>query len=62
MTRKQVRQGIAVYIKAHPELTYRELAETLNCGLSAIAAIAHEFGITRQRKPLSEADLRKLEG
>jgi DNA invertase Pin-like site-specific DNA recombinase len=62
MTRKKVRQTIAEYLGAHPELTYKQVAEKLNCGLSTVGNIAREFGIARQRKALSDADLSSLEG
>ncbi len=62
MTRREVRQKIAQYLKTHPELTYKQLAEKLNCGLSTVGNIAREFGIERQRKALTDADLSSLEG
>ena len=62
MTHKEARQKVAEYIKAHPELTYKQISEILNCGLSTIGRIAREFDIARQQhKPISEADLFKLE-
>jgi DNA invertase Pin-like site-specific DNA recombinase len=62
MTRRKVRQTIAEYLKSHQELTYKQVAAKLNCGLSTVGNIAREFGITRQRKALSDADLTSLEG
>ena len=62
MTRKEARQRVAEYMKANPGLTYKQVSEILSCGLSTVGAIAKEFGIRRQRKALSEADLAKMEG
>ena len=62
MTRKEARQKVAEYIKTHPELTYEQIAEKLQCGQSTIGGIAREFQIRRQHIALSEADLSKLEG
>jgi hypothetical protein len=53
----EVRQKIAEYLKANPELTYKAVAEKLHCAPTTISSIAREFGVTRQRKALSEADL-----
>jgi predicted XRE-type DNA-binding protein len=60
MTRKEVRQKIAEYLKANPELTYKQASEALHCGQSTVSTIAREYGITRLRKPLSESDLNNL--
>jgi uncharacterized protein YerC len=62
MTRKEVRKKVAEYIALHPELTYRRISEKLDCSLCTIGRIAREFSISRhQHKPISEADLSKLE-
>jgi hypothetical protein len=43
-------------------MTYRQISEKLDCGLSTIGRIAREFNISRQKnKPITEADLSKLE-
>jgi DNA invertase Pin-like site-specific DNA recombinase len=60
MTRKEARQLLAEYLKQHPELSYREIAETLNCGLSTVAGVAREFGVSRQRKAFGADYLSKL--
>jgi DNA invertase Pin-like site-specific DNA recombinase len=62
LTRKEARQIVAEYIQNHPELTYKQIAEKLNCGLSTVGNIASEFKIRRQHLALSEVDLSKLEG
>lgn len=61
-SRTEARAKIASYLKAHPEVSFKELALTLNCSLSTIAAIARQHGIVRQRKALTTADAAKLEG
>ena len=62
MTRKEARQKVAAYISANPTMTYKQIAEKLNCGLSTIGGISQEFGVRRQHPALTEADLSKLEG
>ena len=61
MTRKEVRAKVAEYIAAHPELSYKRIGETLGCATSTVATIAFEYGVVRQRKALTEADLAQLE-
>jgi hypothetical protein len=61
-TRTEARAAIAEYLKKHPEVSFRELALTLNCSPSTIATIARQHGIVRQRKALTTADTAKLEG
>jgi DNA-binding MurR/RpiR family transcriptional regulator len=61
-TRTEARTKIAEYLKAHPEVSYKELAAKLGCAASTIATIAHKAGIVRQRKALNLADVSKLEG
>ena len=61
-SRKEARATIADYLKAHPEISFKELALTLNCSPSTIANISRQHGIVRQRKALSTADTAKLEG
>jgi hypothetical protein len=53
---------VANYLKNHPEVSFKELAFTLNCSLSTIATIARQHGVVRQRKALTIADTAKLEG
>jgi hypothetical protein len=60
MSHKEVRAAIAEYLRNHPELSYKQLALKLNCATSTVATIAREHGITRQRKALSDADLKGL--
>ena len=60
--RKEARAKIAEFLKAHPEVSYRELAAGLGCALSTVATIAREYKIVRQRKALNLDDLSKLEG
>jgi len=62
MTRKEVRDKVAAYIKANPQESYKAIGAKLHCATTTIANIAREYGIVRQRGALSEADLRKLEG
>jgi DNA-binding MurR/RpiR family transcriptional regulator len=62
MTNREARQQVAEYIHTHPQMTYRQISEKLDCGLSTIGRIAREFNISRQKnKPITEADLSKLE-
>jgi uncharacterized protein YerC len=62
MTSKEARQKVAGFIKNNPHLTYKQISEKLDCGLSTIGRVAREFQISRQKhKPLCEADLSKLE-
>jgi hypothetical protein len=60
MSHKKVRAAIAEYLKNHPELSYKEVALKLNCATSTVATIARQHGITRQRRALSDADLKGL--
>lgn len=60
--RTEARATIANYLKTHPEVSFKELALTLNCSLSTIATIARQHGVVRQRKALTTADAAKLEG
>ena len=62
MTRKEARQLLAEYLKQHPELSYRDVAEKLNCGLSTVGGVAREFGVRRQRKAFDADYLSKLTG
>ena len=55
------RSRIAEYLNAHPEVSYKELAATLNCSMSTIATIAREHHVVRQRKALNLDDLTVLE-
>jgi hypothetical protein len=61
-TRTEARTTIAEYLRIHPEISFRQLALTLNCSPSTIATIARQHGIVRQRKALTIADTAKLEG
>ena len=61
MKRKEVRAKVAEYVAAHPELTYKKIGDKLNCSGTVIATIAQEYGVVRQRRALSQADLSKLE-
>jgi hypothetical protein len=61
-TRTEARAKIAEYLKIHPEVSFKELAVTLNCSISTIATIARQHGVVRQRKALTTADVAKLEG
>jgi DeoR/GlpR family transcriptional regulator of sugar metabolism len=58
--RKQARTAIAEYLRSHSEITFKQLALTLNCSPSTIATIARQHGIVRQRKALTTADTAKL--
>ena len=60
MTRKEARQLLAEYLKQHPEPSYRDVAEKLNCGLSTVGGVAREFGVRRQRKAFGADYLSKL--
>jgi DNA invertase Pin-like site-specific DNA recombinase len=62
MTRKEVRDKLADYIRNHPQESYKTISLKLGCALSTINNISREYHIVRQRAALSEADLRKLEG
>ena len=59
--RTEARATIASYLKTHPEVSFKELALTLNCSLSTIATIARQHGVVRQRKALTTADAAKFE-
>lgn len=61
-TRTEARATIAEYLRNHPEVSFKDLALTLNCSISTIATIARQHGIVRQRKALTIADTAKLEG
>jgi len=61
-TRTEARAKIAQYLRSHPEISFKELALTLNCSPSTIATIARQHGVVRQRKALTTADTAKLEG
>ncbi len=56
-----VQQKLIAYIKAHPELTYWQIAEMVGCHTNTISSLARKAGIRRMRPRLSEADLEKLE-
>ena len=62
MTRKEVRDRVADYIRNHPLESLKSISLKLGCSLSAIGNITREYHIRRQQGALSEADLRKLEG
>jgi hypothetical protein len=59
--RTEARATVAKYLRDHPEISFKELALTLNCSLSTIATIARQHGVVRQRKALTIADTAKLE-
>lgn len=61
-TRTEARTAIAEYLRSHPEISFKELALTLDCSISTIATIARQHGVVRQRKALTTADTAKLEG
>jgi hypothetical protein len=61
-TRAEARAKIAEYLRNHPEVSFKELALTLDCSISTIATIARQHGVVRQRKALTTADTVKLEG
>ncbi len=60
--RTEARATVAKYLSDHPEISFKEVALTLNCSLSTIATIARQHGVVRQRKALTIADTAKLEG
>jgi len=60
MTRKEVRRTVAQFIADNPHLSYKAIGLKLNRAVSTIATIAREYGITRQRPALTDADLTKL--
>ncbi len=55
-----IKSKIAKFIADHPELRYREIAESLNLSPSTISGIASQYGIRRNRtlaERLAEADV-----
>ena len=64
MTRKEVRDRVAEFIKQHPELTYKQIADQLGdgCNKATIAAIAREYDIRRIMSAITPEQLKKLGG
>ena len=60
MTRREARKSLAEYLKENPTISYKDVAEKLNCSLSTVGGVAREFGVRRQRKPLDADCLSKL--
>jgi putative heme iron utilization protein len=54
------RAKVAEFMRAHPEVTYREIAETLQCSLETLTAIAKEYGCGRSRKKLTADVVERL--
>jgi hypothetical protein len=63
MTNMEVRKQIADFIRSHPAMAYREIAQVLECSITTLSSIAQEFKCPRQkgRPRLTEADLKKLD-
>lgn len=59
---EQVHERIAAYIAAHPEESYKSIAEKVGCATTTICNIAVQHGLRRRRPSLSLRDLAKLEG
>lgn len=59
-TKEEVKVAIAKYLQDHPDVTYKELAERLGCGMSTITNIAGEYGIRRTHRRIDESVLELL--
>jgi len=58
----EVRNKVAAYIAAHPELSYKTISEKLDCSESTIATIARAAGINRRPRVMANLDLSVLGG
>jgi DNA-binding MurR/RpiR family transcriptional regulator len=61
MNIEEVHRRLAEYIKAHPDMTYKSIADKLGISVPTVSRIALKYGIRRrERYVLSEALLAKL--
>ena len=62
MTRKEVRDKVADYIRNHPQESYKAIGLKLECSASTVNNIVREHRIVRKRSALNETDLSRLDG
>ena len=60
MTRKQVRDAVADFIRTNPQMPYKDIAHRLNVAPSTIGSISREYGIRRLRSAITEENLAEL--
>lgn len=60
MKKNEVREQVANYLSAYPDVTYATVSAMLCCSIATVGKIAREYGITRQRKALNLADVSVL--
>jgi DNA-binding XRE family transcriptional regulator len=49
MTKEEIKDKLAKFIRKHPELTYLEIAKKVGISESSISAIARESGVNRRK-------------
>ena len=60
MTRKQVRDAVADFIRTNPQMPYKEIGRRLHVAPSTIGSISREYGIHRLRSAITEENLAEL--
>lgn len=56
----EAQRKLAEFAESNPHLSYKELAEKLECSQQTVSRACLKFGVRRKRVPLTEADLAKL--
>jgi DNA-binding IclR family transcriptional regulator len=56
----EAQRKLAEFAENNPHLSYKELAERLECSQQTVSRACLKFGVRRKRGPLTEADLAKL--
>jgi len=49
MTKQEMKEKLAKYIRKNPQMAYREIAAKVGISLPVVSAIAREFGIYRRK-------------
>jgi DeoR/GlpR family transcriptional regulator of sugar metabolism len=56
----EAQRKLAEYAENNPHLSYKELADRLECSQQTVSRACLKFGVRRKRGPLTDADLAKL--
>jgi hypothetical protein len=56
----EAQRKLAEFAENNPHLSYKLLADRLECSQQTVSRACLKFGVRRKRGPLTEADLAKL--
>jgi hypothetical protein len=56
----ETQRKLAKFAENNPHLSYKQLADRLECSQQTVSRACLKFGVRRKRGPLTDADLGKL--